>query len=141
MSTAPTATISDAIASRVHELDWPALTAELHEHGFAITNRIYTPQESRDLADLFDGDGFRSTIDMVRHRFGEDPTATSTIRSPTPSKALEPRSMSSSRQSPPPGARACRATTPPSPPPTRSSWSAAARPDRNARPLSSCATT
>jgi uncharacterized protein len=71
MSTAPTATISDAIASRVHNLDWPALTAELHEHGFAITDRVYTPQESRDLADLFDGDGFRSTIDLARHRFGD----------------------------------------------------------------------
>jgi hypothetical protein len=27
--------------------------------------------ECRDLAGLFDGDGFRSTIDMARHRFGK----------------------------------------------------------------------
>jgi hypothetical protein len=67
----PTATISDAVASRVHELDWSALTAELDEHGFAITDRIYAPDESRDLAGLFDGGGFRSTIDMARHRFGD----------------------------------------------------------------------
>jgi uncharacterized protein len=71
MSTTPTATISDAVASRVHELDWSALTAELDEHGFALTDRIFTPDESRDLAGLFDGDGFRSTVDMARHRFGD----------------------------------------------------------------------
>jgi uncharacterized protein len=70
MSTSPT-TSSDAVAQRVHELDWPALTTELDERGFAITDRIYAPDESRDLAELFDGDGFRSTIDMARHRFGD----------------------------------------------------------------------
>ena len=29
------------------------------------------PRSARDLADLFDGDRFRSTIDMARHRFGD----------------------------------------------------------------------
>jgi uncharacterized protein len=70
MSTSPIA-ISDAVAQRIHELDWSALTAQLDEHGFAVTDRIYTPGESRDLAGLFDGDGFRSTIDMARHQFGD----------------------------------------------------------------------
>jgi uncharacterized protein len=64
-------TTADAIADRVHNLDWTALTAELDERGFALTDRIYTPQESEQLAGLFDGDGFRSTVDMARHRFGD----------------------------------------------------------------------
>lgn len=66
-----TTTTADAIAARVHGLDWPALSAELDERGFALTDQIYAPEESRHLADLFDGDGFRSTIDMARHRFGD----------------------------------------------------------------------
>jgi hypothetical protein len=60
-----------AIADRVHELDWPALGAELDERGFAVTERVYTSEECGRLADLFDGEGFRSTIDMARHRFGD----------------------------------------------------------------------
>ncbi|HEY3774776.1 MAG TPA: 2OG-Fe(II) oxygenase [Solirubrobacteraceae bacterium] len=59
------------VAERIHGLDWPALSAELDEHGFAITDRVYTAQECGQLSDLFDGDGFRSTIDMARHRFGD----------------------------------------------------------------------
>jgi hypothetical protein len=59
------------VADRVHALDWLALTAELDERGFAMTDRVYTAEESRDLAGLFEGDGFRSTIDMARHRFGD----------------------------------------------------------------------
>jgi uncharacterized protein len=62
---------SAAIADRVHGLDWDALAAQLDERGFAVTDPILTVQECRTLADLFDGDGFRSTIDMARHRFGE----------------------------------------------------------------------
>ena len=62
---------STAIGDRVHALDWDALAAQLDERGFAVTDPILTVQECRTLADLFDGDGFRSTIDMARHRFGE----------------------------------------------------------------------
>jgi uncharacterized protein len=32
---------------------------------------VLSEQECRSLAALFDGDGFRSTIDMARHRFGD----------------------------------------------------------------------
>jgi hypothetical protein len=66
-STAP-ATI---VADRVHALDWPALIAELDDRGFAMTDRVYDAEECRRLSDLFDGEGFRSTIDMARHRFGD----------------------------------------------------------------------
>jgi hypothetical protein len=56
---------------RIDALDWPALTASLDERGFALTPPVLTAEECRDLAALFDGDGFRSTIDMARHRFGD----------------------------------------------------------------------
>jgi hypothetical protein len=62
---------ADAIGERIDHLDWAHLTSELDERGFALTDRIYTEDECRALADLFDGDGFRSTIDMARYRFGD----------------------------------------------------------------------
>jgi uncharacterized protein len=71
MSLDATTATADAVAKRVHNLDWSVLGDELDERGFAMTHRIYTPEESRHLASLFDGEGFRSTIDMARHRFGD----------------------------------------------------------------------
>jgi len=64
-------TRAGAIAARVDALDWQTLTDQLDEHGFATTSRVFTGAECRELAGLFDGDGFRSTIDMARHRFGD----------------------------------------------------------------------
>lgn len=63
--------MTTTIPDRIHALDWDALTGQLDERGFALTDRIFIPSECRRLAALFDGDGFRSTIDMGRHRFGE----------------------------------------------------------------------
>jgi hypothetical protein len=71
MSLNATTATADTVAKRVHNLDWSALGDELDERGFAVTDRIYTLEESRYLASLFDGEGFRSTIDMARHRFGD----------------------------------------------------------------------
>jgi hypothetical protein len=59
------------IRDRVDELDWDHLRAELDERGFAITPPFLSATECKDLSDLFDGGGFRSTIDMARHRFGD----------------------------------------------------------------------
>lgn len=59
------------VADRIHSQDWERLRDELDERGFAVTEPILDPAECRELADLFDGDGFRSTIDMARHRFGD----------------------------------------------------------------------
>ena len=56
---------------RIDALDWAALTASLDERGFAVTPPVLSAGECRELAALFDGDGFRSTIDMARHRFGD----------------------------------------------------------------------
>jgi hypothetical protein len=55
----------------VDALDWAALRAQLDDHGYAITPPILDANECDELADLFDGGRFRSTIDMARHRFGD----------------------------------------------------------------------
>lgn len=59
------------LEERIQGQDWERLRSELDERGFAVTNPILDPGECHELADLFDGDGFRSTIDMARHRFGD----------------------------------------------------------------------
>ena len=56
---------------RIDALDWNALTTSLDDRGFAVTPPVLDRGECRELAALFDGDGFRSTIDMARHRFGD----------------------------------------------------------------------
>jgi hypothetical protein len=55
----------------VDALDWAALRAQLDDHGYAITPPILDANECDELAGLFDGGRFRSTIDMARHRFGD----------------------------------------------------------------------
>jgi uncharacterized protein len=60
-----------SLEDRVRALDWTVLRRDLDERGFAVTDPVLSPDECRELADLFDGDGFRSTIDMARHRFGD----------------------------------------------------------------------
>jgi uncharacterized protein len=59
------------ITERVDALDWGDLTAQLDSRGFAVTAPLLTDGESAELAGLFDGGHFRSTIDMARHRFGD----------------------------------------------------------------------
>jgi hypothetical protein len=60
-----------ALDERVHALDWSRLSDELDRRGFAVTNPVLAQPECRELAELFDGDGFRSTVEMARHRFGD----------------------------------------------------------------------
>jgi uncharacterized protein len=67
MTTITTTTLED----RIDALDWSDLRRDLDERGFAVTDPILSPEECRELAGLFDGEGFRSTIDMARHRFGD----------------------------------------------------------------------
>jgi uncharacterized protein len=59
------------ITNRIAGLDWSGLERQLDERGFAVTEAVLTTEECVGLADLFDGDGFRSTIEMARHRFGD----------------------------------------------------------------------
>ena len=66
-----TITTAPGVADRVDALDWRDLGARLDSHGFAVTDRVLEPAECRELAGLFDGGRFRSTVDMARHRFGD----------------------------------------------------------------------
>jgi uncharacterized protein len=59
------------VNARVEALDWTDLTTQLDERGFAVTAPLLTGAETAELAGLFDGGRFRSTIDMARHRFGD----------------------------------------------------------------------
>jgi uncharacterized protein len=52
-------------------LNWDDLGERLDRDGFAVTDRLLTEAECEELAALFDGGRFRSTIDMARHRFGD----------------------------------------------------------------------
>src|SRR3954449_3018755 len=55
----------------IDALPWEEIGAQLDERGFAVTDRLLGDAECDDLAALFDGGRFRSTIDMARHRFGD----------------------------------------------------------------------
>jgi uncharacterized protein len=59
------------IGDRVDALDWDGLASQLDARGYAITSTLLTPDECDELADLFDGGRFRSTVEMARHRFGD----------------------------------------------------------------------
>ena len=66
-----TATRRATIHDRVDALDWTDLRTQLDARGFAITPRLLEDVECADLAALFDGGRFRSTVEMARHRFGD----------------------------------------------------------------------
>ena len=66
-----TADVATHVRGRVDALDWNALGDQLDDVGHAITPAVLTDDECDDLAALFDGGRFRSTIDMARHRFGD----------------------------------------------------------------------
>ncbi|MEU1417245.1 2OG-Fe(II) oxygenase [Streptomyces sp. NPDC005731] len=56
---------------RVDDNDWVELADELHAYGNALTRRLLTPEECRQIAGLYDEIArFRTTVDMARHRFG-----------------------------------------------------------------------
>ena len=66
-----TETIFDSVTGRIGGLEWGDLERRLGEQGFAITEPVLTAGECVELADLFETDRFRSTIDMARYRFGD----------------------------------------------------------------------
>ncbi|WP_320671969.1 2OG-Fe(II) oxygenase [Patulibacter defluvii] len=65
------ATTTHPVGARIDALDWDDLTRQLDERGFAITPELLTEDECAALADLFESDRFRSTVEMARHRFGD----------------------------------------------------------------------
>jgi hypothetical protein len=57
---------------RVDRLAWSRIAAMMDELGCAVAGRVLGADDCRRLAAMYDEDGgFRSTIDMARHRFGE----------------------------------------------------------------------
>jgi hypothetical protein len=62
---------TSSLDERVRALNWDDLRSQLDGRGFAVTAPVLDPAECAQLADLFDGGRFRSTIDMARHRFGD----------------------------------------------------------------------
>jgi hypothetical protein len=67
----PAPTVAASVADRIAALDWPALTAQLDDRGFAQTEPVLDAAECAALAAQFDDGRFRSRVDMRRHRFGE----------------------------------------------------------------------
>jgi uncharacterized protein len=59
------------LSERVDRLPWGELRTQLDDRGFAVTAPLLSAAECGELADLFDGGRFRSTIDMARYRFGD----------------------------------------------------------------------
>ncbi len=66
-----TATIAGPPRQLLAAADWPAISADLDVSGCAVTPRLLSPAQCRELAGLYDRpERFRSAIDMARHRFG-----------------------------------------------------------------------
>ena len=56
---------------RIDEADWDAITAEVNQFGCALTPQLLSVPESARIAGLYDQDElFRSTVNIVRYRFG-----------------------------------------------------------------------
>jgi hypothetical protein len=57
---------------RVAGYDWDALAGDLSGYGCAVLEKLLTPQECRDIAELYPHEEhFRSHIHMARHGFGK----------------------------------------------------------------------
>ena len=61
----------ESISSRVTEIDWERVSAQLDAYGWAMLEGILSAEECRGIAGLYDGNGrFRSHVVMARHGFG-----------------------------------------------------------------------
>jgi hypothetical protein len=59
------------LKQRVATCDWPRLTAQLDEQGYALTPTLLSPCECEELIRLYaDVKAFRSRVVMERHNFG-----------------------------------------------------------------------
>lgn len=58
--------------ARVAGYDWEMLAGELSGYGCAVLEKLLTPQECRQIAELYPEEGhFRSHVHMARHGFGK----------------------------------------------------------------------
>lgn len=61
-----------AVAEKVERIDWEQVENSLDANGWAILKGILTPEESREIAGLYDQPAiFRSHIVMARHGYGK----------------------------------------------------------------------
>lgn len=66
-------TVRDRYAARVARADWDSVMAEINEYGCALLPQLLTPAECARLAALWDSDEqFRATVNLRRHRFGDN---------------------------------------------------------------------
>jgi hypothetical protein len=73
MSTITMHTAKDRFAKRVADADWDAIAAEVNEYGCALLPPLLTPSECQRIAALWDKpELFRTTINLRRHRFGDN---------------------------------------------------------------------
>ena len=64
--------VSDPWQQRVDSGDWDAVTAEVNEYGGALLPQLLTGAETARIRSLYgDGQYFRATVNMGRHRFGQ----------------------------------------------------------------------
>jgi len=62
----------ERLATRLARIDWQAVEARLDEHGHARLPRLLSARDCRSASRLWDvPGGFRSQVDMARHRYGE----------------------------------------------------------------------
>jgi len=60
-----------SVAQRIETLDWSTAAQILSERGYAVTDRILSPEECASLVALYsDASRFRSQVIMERYRFG-----------------------------------------------------------------------
>ena len=63
--------MEDRLAARIAASNWENIGAELDGFGAAILKDIFSPQECREIANLYPVSAtFRTTISMARHGFG-----------------------------------------------------------------------
>lgn len=63
--------MGSSVSQRIASLDWSALYSSLWEFGYALADRILTPEECSRLLEMYPRDEhFRSHIIMSRYRFG-----------------------------------------------------------------------
>ena len=62
----------ESASARVGSYDWQELSAELNGYGCAVMERLMSPEECRQIADVYlREEHFRSHIQMARHGFGK----------------------------------------------------------------------
>ena len=69
---APLASAVQSAEARVAKYDWQKLSEELDSYGCAVIEKLLSPQEGQEIANLYPQEGhFRSHIHMARHGFGK----------------------------------------------------------------------